>query len=607
MLTDEIIKQYTIEPSKIIKHPFYEQSVEVAKKLKNHSKGKFPADIIDVARPNETAEQKKYRKDVFTPVTKTYFSKVVSTIGKIGRAEDWKIEIPEQDNVAEGETFKDYTCTDFPNFDSVPNWFFSLQLGEMCDDPNGVIAVMPYPKKDNESDSEKLKPFPFWFSCESVIDFREGEFAVLRSKEKSVVSDGKNNFKAGLVYYIIDSDSWAKVVQVGIKDKYTFSYEIQDHWIGSLPCFKIGGIIEEFENGEMLYDSFIGDCLPFWDEALRRYSDQQVQMVLNVHSEKWEIEDSPCKTCKGTGEVASTYLGSRGNVKCGSCNGSGGATAKSPFNVKLIKVQQKTGVSDSTPIPTPPMGYIQKPIEETKFIHDQVKENIKSGLSAINMEFLMSEPELNSGVAKTLDRQEMNAFFYNIARHIVHNVLNPTYYYLAKWRYGLLIPEDQIKEMLPEITVPTEFDILTQDLIAQRLASAKTAGASPSLLGSIQVQWAKKEFGEDSEQVEMLEDALQLDPLPGKTDDEKMTILSNKGTTLDKYILSCNLQSFLFRAYSEYQKSDKEGEEEVDFCDRTYSEKMDILQTYIEEIKAASQSNVVPIVDFNKRPRLNAG
>lgn len=589
MLTEDLLRQYFVEPGKLPKHQFYDRSVIITDKLESHSKGKFPEKIIDVVRPNETAEQKAYRRAVFTPVTKTYFSKVVSTISKIGRAEDWKIEMPDQNDVAEGETLEDYTKESYPNFDSVANWLFSLQLREMCDDPNGVVAVFPYPKKDPLNDSEYLKPFTFWFESKDVINYVEGELAVLRSNEKSLVMVGDKQAKEGLVYYIFDADSWAKCTQVGIKSDYKFISDIQPHWMESVPCFKIGGIIEEFENGQMLYDSFIGDCLPYWDEALRRHSDLQVQMVLAVHSEKWEIQDSECKTCSGNGKVKSTYMGGTGMVTCGTCNGSGGGTSRSPFNVKMIKPEKRNGSSDGVPIQTPPMGYINKPIGETQFIHDQVNENISNGLSAINMEFLMQQPLVNSGVSKTMDRQEMNSFFYMIARHLVKNVLEPTYYYLAKWRYGLNYSEEELMAILPEITIPTDFDVLTQDAIAQRLASAKTAGVSQSLMSNLEIQYAKKEFGDDSDQVEILEIALELDPLPGKTEDEKMTILSNKGTTLEKYILSANLIAFINRAYSENE----------DFCELEYAEKLDVLDVFVQEIIDGNTSNIVPIVNFN--------
>lgn len=589
MLTAEFLSKYFVEPGKLPKHQFYDRSVYITNKLEAHSKGIYPAEIIEMARPNETQEQKDYRKSAFTPVTKTYFSKVVSTVTKISRAEDWSVKFPEQTDVSEDETLEDYTCENYPSFDSLLNWFFSLQIREMCDDPNGVIAVFPYPKLDPNNDAEFLRPFTFWFESEDVIDYKEGKYAVLRSAEKTTIRRGDKLSDEGLVYYVFDIDSWVKCKQVGEKDDYRFELEGPfPHNIGSLPCFKIGGIIEEFKEGEMLYDSFVGDCLPFWDEALRRYSDQQVQMVLHVHSEKWEIEDTPCKTCKGSGSVMTQMGGKNHSVTCSSCYGSGGGTARGPFNVKMIKVAQKSGPTESITVPTPPMGYIPKPIEETKFIHDQVYENIKNGLAAINMEFLMNEPELNSGIAKTLDRQEMNTFFYVIARHIVKNILDPCYYFIAKWRYGRIYSEEQIMAILPEIRVPVKFDLLNEDLLIQRVSNAKTAGLSPGFMSEMERELAKKEFGEDSIQVQMLDAISQLDPLPNKDDQSKMTVLSNKGTTLQKYILSCNIQAFINRAVAEND----------DFFDMTYSDKMDILNGYVQEIIDNQEQAKRPVITF---------
>jgi hypothetical protein len=593
VLTIDILKQYFVEPAKLPKHPFYNRSVIITNKLEAHSKGKYPKDVIEVARPNESFDQVEYRKSVYTPITQTYFSKVVSTISKIGRAEDYKVEWPEQKNIDEEESLKEYLQNNYPNFDSLENWFFSLQLREMCDDPNGVVAVFPYPKINPDDDSEMLRPFTFWFESEDVIDYKEGELAVLRSAEKSIVLENGESAPKGIVYYIFDKDSWTKCVQTGELKDYTFTYDIQPHWIGHLPCLKIGGIIEEFQNDQMLYDSFIGDCIPFWDEALRRYSDQQVQMVLHVHSEKWEVEDTPCKTCSGQGQVIHNYMGGKtGMGTCGTCGGRGTYSPRSPFGVKTIKSSNKVGPSEAANVPIPPMGYIDKPIEQTQFIHDQVQENIKSGLSAINMEFLMFEPEVNSGIAKTLDRQEMNTFFYTIARHIVHNIFRPVDYFVAMWRYGLISSEEDILAILPQRNVPVKYDILTEDILAQRLSNAKTAGLSPSLMAQLEIDYARKEFGDDSLQVDILETIAQLDPLPNKDDQSKMTILSNKGTTLEKYILSCNIQAFVNRAYSENEE----------FFDLNYAEKMDILNGYVQEVVDSQAAAKVPIV-INTAPQ----
>lgn len=590
MLTEEFLRAYFVSPEKLPKHPFYNRSVEITNALEAHSKGKYPKDIIEMVRPNETPEQKKYREVAFTPVTQTYFSKVVSTLGKIGRADDFEVKWKDDTK----GPFKDklslqyYTESDFPYFDSILNWFFSMQLGEMCDDPNGVIAVFPLPKINPLDDAELLRPFSFWFESNDVIDYKEGEYCVVQSAEKSTIYVNNSPTNDGLVYYMFDQDSWTRCYQIGQKLEYSFAYDIQSHPVGYLPCFKVGGNIEEFKNGEMLYDSFIGDCLPFWNEALRRYSDLQVQMVLHVHSEKWEIEDTPCKVCGSSGMV-NAPMGRGGTaqqkVACGNCNGTGCVSQRSPFGVKQIKPATKTSVSDSTPIPTPPMGYIDKPIDQSQFIKDMMQDNITSGLAAVHMEFLMSEPAVNSGVAKAIDKDEVNTFFYNVARHSINNILLPVYYICAKWRYGIAMSESDVEYNLPCIEVPTEFDIITENVQAQRLANAKNAGLSSSMISLMQNEYAEKVFGDDSTEAQTIIAISKLDPLPGKTEEEKMTILSNKGTSQFNYILSSNIQGFINQAIAK----------ELDFLEMNYEGQIEILTPYVQDIIDNTEQKIVPI------------
>ncbi len=590
MLDALFINQYLVEVGKQPKHAFYNDSVKIAKSLQNHSKGHYPADLINIVRPNETADQKEYRKQVYTPKTKTYFSKIVTTLSKIQRAEDWDINFEDSDNSFE-KTFplKDYTEEKYPSFGSVSNWFFSVQMREMCDDPNGVIAVYPLPKENPEDDTELLRPFSTWFPSSNVIDFVEGKYCVLLSEETAPLKDANQNVLQGRVYYFFDKDSWAISTQVGDPRDNKFSTVTAEHNLGEMPAFKIGGIIEEFKAGQKLYDSFIGDCIPDWNEAIRRYSDLQVQMVLHVHSEKWEIEDSPCKVCNETGTVMSGTAASSKKVSCGNCNGTGSVSQRSPFGVKQIKPIRQTGLNDSVTIPTPPMGYIQKPIQDTEFIDKQVDKSIESGLAAINMEFIMYEPEVNSGIAKTLDRQEINTFFYEVGRHITQNILTPTYRYIAEWRYGMQLNTDEINKVLPEINTPTQFDILTGDILAERLKAAQDSNIDPSLKMALQIDWAKAEFGDESEEVEFIKCVAELDPLPAKTDDEKMTMLSNKGISQNSYIVSCNLTSFIRRAMFENK----------DFDDFPNDKKQEIISGYAQEIIDDQESAKVPIMPLN--------
>jgi hypothetical protein len=583
MLDESIISPYIGDQAE--KHSFYERSIEIAEALMLHSRGYVPENLFKQFRPNEDVKYLDYRKAVFKAVTKTYYSKVVNTIKKINRAEDWNIQFTDDTE------FKKYMVDEYPYFESLENWFFSIALNQMCEDPNSVFAVFPLPKDNPENDTEQYRPYTHVFPSENVVYFKEGRLCILLSEEKSEVIVNNKREWSGNIYYCIDKDSFMEVVQTGKKEDNIYEYAPAiSHNCKKMPAVKSGGIIESFSNGDCLFDSFIGDALPFWDEAINRYSDHQVNMAIHLHPREWEMLDSPCRAngCKG-GKVVEFIDGKEHKSDCRTCQGTGMVSTKSPFDVKFIKPAFVTGADGSTPVPTPPMGIVERDIASISFLKQEFKDNIKYGLSALNMEFLMDEPEVNSGVAKSLDRQEFNTFIFTIARHIVNNLLNPLYRFHACWMYP---NKEDIITILPSIAVPSKFDILSSDLVSARLESAKNAGLSATIRGALEIEYADSVFGEESTEALIIKITNLLDPIPYKTEDEKMAILSNQGVSKDSYILSSNLASFINRAVNESET----------FLSDSYESQIALMKTYVDEIKNIGINNLVSLTDDNGLP-----
>lgn len=581
MLDETIISPYIGDKAE--KHSFYERSIEIADALMLHSRGNVPSHLFEEFRPNEDGRYRIYREKVFKAVTKTYYSKVVNTIKKINRAEDWNIQFTDDTD------FRKYMVDEYPYFESLENWFFSIGLNQMCEDPNSVFAVFPLPKDNPEDDTEQYKPYTNVFPSENVIFFKEGRLCILLSEEKSeVIVNGKREW-SGNIYYCIDKDSFMEVVQVGEKEKNVYEYAPAIlHNCKKVPAVKAGGIIESFSNGDCLFDSFIGDALPFWDEAINRYSDHQVNMAIHLHPREWEMFDTPCKAkgCKD-GKVEYMEDGKLQKEQCGNCKGTGMQTTKSPFDVKYIKPMARgASIEDAIQMPTPPMGIVERDIASISFLKQEFKDNIKYGLSALNMEFLMDEPEVNSGVAKSLDRQEFNTYIYTIARHVVNNILNPLFRFHACWMY----PNDEnIVKILPSVAIPSRFDVISSDLVSARLVSAKSAQLSPSTMAALEYEYIESVFGEESTEALMSKVANLMDPLPNKTEDEKMTILSNQGTTKDNYILSSNLSGFINRAISDNK--------EFLYMDEVAQRK--IMAGYVNEIMSKQKDSIIPPLTLN--------
>lgn len=554
MIDELIIQKYVSKDAP--RHRFYAESVEIEEALCPHSEGEYPTELIDTARPNEPSIYKEYRKNVFEPITKTYYDKVLNVLGKIQMADDWTVKYPEdKKQFPKGESPKEYIQEEYPDFGSLENWFFSIAMDEMLEDPNAVGIV--YPEFTQVADNEYLKPTIHLFESEEVLEFKNGKLCVVKIDEipendKELLYGFKLPSKIEILIFC-DQNTIEKWVKVQVGDREQFEpYYFYEHNTGVLPCIKLGGRIREYKDGDKLYESFIQSCVPHWNEACRRYSDHQVNMALHLHPDRWEIADQECKVCKGKGLMqVPSAKGTMTDRACTNCNGVGKVAVKTPFGTKMIRPSTKEGPSEAMAMPTPPMGYAERPVETIDYLNKEWKSCISQGLSALNMEFLMYEPAINSGIAKMMDRSELNAFIYTVASHIVNNIINPFTYIILKQRYGLSSTDEEIRAMMPSIKIPVKYDIILAGVLLEMMKYAKDSGVPGNVMDQMWLEYASKEFGKDSMAYLSLTNRMELDPLPHMTVDEKMVVFSNRGCTEEQYVTSTQLDSFIVRAFSE--------------------------------------------------------
>ena len=206
------------------------------------------------------------------------------------------------------------------------------------------------------------------------------------------------------------------------------------------------------------------------------------------------------------------------------------------------------------------------------------------------MEFLAETPLNQSGTAKEVDKDELNNFVNSIAEVVVR-IMDLVYFYIAEYRYNLLI-QDKGKRMLllPSVNVPTKFEMLNSNYLLAELTSAKTSGISPAIKKALEVEYAKKKFNTMPEISEFSQLTFELDPLYGLTEDDKMIRKSNGGVTDIDYIISCNVNQFVQRAMSE----------DALFFDKEYKAQMDKIRTYADEVKKSlSQVSLVMPIETN--------
>lgn len=561
-------------------HPFYKLSIEKAEDMAVHADGLFPARLLYERRPNEPLEVMEYRKKIFSAKTKPSFSKIFSTLQKIRRSSDWSIRYEgEFSKIREQETLEDYCEHFYPGFYSLTNWVFTLMLRKYLIDPNAVVFVNPINREDVE-ESDFLKPIAQIFDSKNVIDFVQDDYAVLLNPTGATYYVGNNKPVKGKTYYFITTQSTLRYDQQDGKMRFAL-VDQYDHNLGYLPCFKLKGIVIEQHENSYLYESKIAGIIPEFDEAVREYSDLQAAKVLHIYPERWEFQMNECVKCKGSGRTIDQAATPPCEIPCGTCGGTGYAVP-GPYSKMLVHPVKNASVDGLIQIPTPPAGFVEKDVEIVKLMEESVEGHIYNGFAALSFEFLAERPLATSGIKTAMDSDEMNNTVHGIAEDLVAAMDN-IYWLIALYRYGQLYTPDDIVEMIPTVEVPDKFDILSSTHTLDELQKAKTSKVNPIIESALELAYTSARFNTDPATRDRLILNQTLDPLPNITEDEKMSRLTNKGITLETYVISSNIQEFVQRAMDEDEK----------FVELELEKQKELLAKYAQEIITENESELI--------------
>jgi len=560
-------------------HNYYERSKEIASDMSTHADGIFPKKLIEERRPNEPLEVLEYRKKIFKPKTKPTFSKIFSSLQKIRRSSDWSIRYEgEFSKIVEGETLEDYCERNYPGFTSLTNWVFTLMLRKYLIDPNACVLVAPLNR--NAAENEYLKPIAQVFDSRYIIDYVDGDYAVLLNPTGCTYRSG-NKLEKGKTYLVCTTEQILRYDQINGRFQYSLT-ETYDHKLGVLPVFKLKGVIIEQCESNYLYESRIAGIIPELDEAIREYSDLQAAKVIHIYPERWEITQHECTSCKGTRKRPNPLYtgpgcGCEAQLDCDKCNN--GYIVSGPYSKIIVK---PAGMGEQN-IPTPPAGYVEKDVAIVNVMEESVDKHIYNALCAINFEFLSKAPLAQSGIAKAYDGDEMNNTSHGIAEDIV-SAMDNIYLLTAMYRYGALYPKDEIDKMVPTIPVPEKFDIISSSHTQEELKIAKDSKTNPVIISALEEAYTTTRFNTEPEVRDRLMLILKLDPLPNITEDDKMSRLSNKGITLETYVISSNIQAFVQRAIRENKG----------FADLDLEKQQDIMKKYAQEVIVTAEIKVSP-------------
>lgn len=524
-----------------IRHKYYNKSVEHHESMEVHVDGKKPDKLLDINRPNEPQEVKEYRLKVYKPVTKSSCDKVLSTVSRIFNPRLYRIEFKDTPSkIREKEGIHEYLTEDYPFYVSVMQYLAEVGLRQIFSDPNGVITIWP---DDLEIDvNSYFKPVPIYTESEQVVDFKEDKYYVFHTPDSDTVK-------------IIDGVSSREYKVTVTKNSDKHSIELVDeymHNIGSPPCFRIGGQIKG-NDIPYWYNSFISGVLPHWDKVVTMTSDLDGSIVNHLYMESYEWQvDCDNQDCRG-GYVEKVInygpdKGKTSKYSCGRCQGTGKVTQRGPFGQLTIN---RDALNPDSPIPVPPKDYIKKDIEPIRELKEIIKEEKQSGFSAINMEILNKIGENQSGIAKTIDRQDLDSFLLKVSNHVFKYFLPNLVYYTTIWRYKNVLQPRELVEYLPFIHAPRDFSVLSINELMEEYKEASKTEVSPFYLRRLEEEIVNSKFSNNEEERLKNIAIIRLNPFPEKTSDDLLSAMASGAIRKEDWIKANYIEMLVAEAIKE--------------------------------------------------------
>lgn len=549
----EINKEYLDEVSKKrLHHKYYDKTVDHAKEMGVHVEGETPEALLKLNRPNEQPEIREYRLKSYEPVTQSLSEKVINTVNKIFNPRLWSFKFPEMSGTVGEDTLEKYLTEDYPFYRSIMNFITETFTQKDFSDPNGAIVVIP--KNWEIDETELYEPIAVIYDSESLVDFKDEQYYTFS------FGDVIKIFTTTHIYY------YKKERRSG-EDYWDLDFEY-NHGFGFVPVFRLGGIIKG-KSTPYYYESWIRGVLPHWNQVVQLTSDLQAAYMNHLYMDKWEFatecEAPGCNQGLVEVEVFEGKESIMTNINCKTCLGTGRVT-RNPYGIHTIN---RDALNPDAPLPTPPAGYIDKPIDVVDKVEDRIKKEEKRGLSSINMEIVQMVGEDQSGVAKTVDREDLNSFLSRYARHVFEYVLPNLIMGIAAWRYSVT---DRVVDILPEISAPKDFNILNLNQLSTEYKDASNANVSAAYLQHIEGEIVQSKFANNEEARKKNEAIIKLQPFPGNSVDDMLT-LQNLGQPEWK----------VYKAISIIELVEMAIEDNKDFLEKSLKEQREIIDEMAKE------------------------
>lgn len=565
-------------------NPVYKITVELRNRIAVHAEfDKIPYDIIRKRGPYEDDKQYQYRKDNWKSITMPYFMKAMSKLNRIMNPSNYAI----QWNADQGDE-KAYFENDIPTVSSIEDYTEQVLLVEKILDPNALVVIKPYdiPVKEIDTeegikyvldDSKMISPIPVLVPCVRVVDYKEYEYALIISEEKSIVRDAANKeVREGIIFEIYDKENIWRVEQIGEKAKLIFGepYIYYPHLLGYLPCQKLKGVLKQ-QDKHTYYQSYFLNAVPHLDTALYGHSNLDISTNTQMFPQRSELVDR-CDNAECDNGWVHTFTGEGNALKkhsnpCDKCKGSGTLSRLGPMSVKQIITPNGFNPSDPSQTPQlPGIAYTAPPSEPLTFVFDKFKYDVEIAFSFVNIDISNSDVKgSETALGKMIDRDELFSFLMRISNEIF-DLMDFIIRTIGLMRYG--------KDFkTPVVSAPTSFQIRSEKDLTDELSESKKAGVPDIALRQIIRQIISKRFSNQRDIEQIVNLAFAVDRFLTLNAIEMTARLANQTAFKWESILHDSLYTFI----------DNVLIEDKDFFSKDFAYQKETLQNMAKEIAAA--------------------
>lgn len=548
----------------------YWDEVYMADEQRVHALGEVPVELFERKVPNETPEQRAYRKLSFEATTMPIWNKAVQSVqGRVWNDMNYAIKFPDAEQA-------EYFTVAYPKHKKLSKWFRNVRLPIKLYDANALMVVMPkeLPTRINEDgervvdDAEEVSPECIIYTSEKVLH-NDSRHVLLITDEKTVVRHGNTTTKDGLVFLIIDDTYIWKAEQVGKKSDYEFDvFVYYEHGLGEVPAQPLGGVPKEQE-GHLYFSSYFHPAVGDLNTALFDESTLSIAKVANVYPERWEVVEE-CAECDGRGKVFDDDA--QRLVTCEHCEGRGTPVRNHTLNAISVKLPDR--FDDRPTPPTPPAGYLNKDNDSPKFLRDEIIRKKEDAFAHINID-VSNKPYGMTATERKIDREELFSFLLSISEEEFE---------AYKWAFDMIGRMRWAERFEDNILVspPQDFTIRDHAELTDEMKQAREAGLPQIAYRKLLEEYQTTRFTSDAEMRIMTDIVYEADRLMGVTTQEALLQLGQRVTTTVDVVIHTSIHTFI----------DQLMQEQEDWLTKDRA-------TQLEEIRAKAQAVVDALPSLN--------